>query len=525
MKKIYLLICQVLACYCLAAQDPEYPTPQSIPANLVSAEYFIDTDPGFGLGTPIPITPAANLNNIPVTINTTGLSVGTHRLYIRTKNATGTWGLSNVVEFLYDADPAYPASPAAPGNIVQAEYFIDADPGIGNATPIPISTGTDISNLASTINTTGLSNGTHRLYLRKMNAGGSWSITSIKEFLMDTDPAYPTPPSTPGQIVNAEYFIDTDPGFGNGTPVNISAGTDISNIPIQPSLVGLNNGTHRIYLRSMDAGGTWSITHVQDFLYDTDPSYPVAPATPGNIVRAEYFINTDPGFGNGTPITITPGTDISNLSFEVNTTGLPNGNHTLFVRALDDWSLTAFTSFTMGSALPLRWVSFVAYNRSTSIDLQWKTTAEENTAHFEVERSIDGVHFNTIGKVSAVNSAGNHQYQFTDADPLPAVNHYRLKQVDLDGRFEHSRIVSINRSSITIRIYPNPVIDQVTILLKESSSGTIHIHAATGNLLQRMVIQVGATSATANFANYPAGVYFITVDTGTQKIIKKLIKR
>ena len=66
------------------------------------AEYFFDTDPGFGSATAIAITPGVNLTNVPVTVNTAGLSNGFHRLFLRTKNAEGRWALVTIKDFLYD---------------------------------------------------------------------------------------------------------------------------------------------------------------------------------------------------------------------------------------------------------------------------------------------------------------------------------------------------------------------------------------------------------------------------------------
>ena len=64
--------------------------------------------------------------------------------------------------FLSNAqDPAYPGTPAVLQNITAAEYFIDTDPGIGNATAISVAAAVNISNVTPAINVTGLSNGVH----------------------------------------------------------------------------------------------------------------------------------------------------------------------------------------------------------------------------------------------------------------------------------------------------------------------------------------------------------------------------
>jgi hypothetical protein len=80
------------------------------------------------------------------------------------------------------ADPDYPAAPPAPQNIIAAEYFIDTDPGYGNATAIALTPGVNIVNTAFNASTAGLSNGVHRIFIRTRNNEGRWSIVVIQDF-------------------------------------------------------------------------------------------------------------------------------------------------------------------------------------------------------------------------------------------------------------------------------------------------------------------------------------------------------
>lgn len=80
-----------------------------------------------------------------------------------------------------------------------------------------------------------------------------------------------------------------------------------------------------------------------------DPTYPPPPPAPKNIVAAEYFLDVDPGFGAGTPITLIPDTEISNIPVTVNTGGLNRGRHFLFIRTKDQsgvWSQTLISEFS-----------------------------------------------------------------------------------------------------------------------------------------------------------------------------------
>ena len=333
--------------------DPVYTTIPSA-QNIIAAEYFIDTDPGFGAATAIAITPGIDLNTVPVSVITAGLSNGIHRLLIRSKNAEGLWSIATIKDFLVDFDFTYPTPVPLPQNIVRAEYFIDTDPGFGNATAIAITAGLDITNIVTAVNTTGLSNGTHRLYLRTKNNEGYWSAANVREFITDTDPAYPIIPSAPQNIISAEYFINTDTGAGNGTSIPLTAGLDINNIAVAVNTASLSPATtNRLYIRTKNNEGSWSIANLKEFVIEitNDPVYPPSSVAPQNIIAAEYFINTDPGIGSGTSIPLTAALDVSNISVAVNTSSLsPATTNWVYLRTKNNegrWSIANVKQFTV----------------------------------------------------------------------------------------------------------------------------------------------------------------------------------
>lgn len=349
-KYLYTLLLSAFSLLAYA-QDPAYPPAPPAAQNIVAAEYFIDTDPGFGLGTAIAITPGTAINNANVSINVNGLSVGIHRVFIRTRNTEGRWSLVAVKDFLYNQDPVYAAPPAAPQQVTAVEYFIDTDPGVGNGTAINITPAVDLHNIPAVLNMNGLLAGIHRLYIRTRNNEGGWSITHVKDFSVDFDLPYPAAPPAIQNITAAEYFIDTDPGIGQGTGISLTPGIDLSNVAATISTAGLSVGTHRLYLRTKGTEGYWSITSANEFIVSTEVGYPPAPVAPPAIVAAEYFVDTDPGVGMGTAIAITPGVDLNNVPATINTAGLSNGDHRLYIRTKGQegrWSITNRASFFVG---------------------------------------------------------------------------------------------------------------------------------------------------------------------------------
>lgn len=142
--------------------------------NIIAAEYFFDTDPGFENGTSLTVT---NNNAISESyaISTTTLPEGFHTLYIRIKNSQNKWSLSGRRIF-------YKSPPIGNNDIVSAEYFIDVDPGVGNATVVAV---TQSTSLFETININipnDLPSGDHFLHLRILNSSGKWSLYARPEF-------------------------------------------------------------------------------------------------------------------------------------------------------------------------------------------------------------------------------------------------------------------------------------------------------------------------------------------------------
>lgn len=217
-------------------------------------------------------------------------------------------------------------------NITQLEYFIDTDPGRGNATAVAIVSATDISGLTVPVPVGALATGFHTMVVRSLDANGNWSLDNPLLFFK--------PGAAPGAVPNItalEYYIDSDPGRGNAIAVTISPAQDISGLTVPVPINALAPGFHLMGVRSRDANGNWSLDNYWLFF----KGGAIAPTIPA-ITSMEYYIDTDPGRGSATPITITPGTDIPNLSLPVPINAYLPGIHIMGVRSRDangNWSL------------------------------------------------------------------------------------------------------------------------------------------------------------------------------------------
>ncbi len=249
----------------------------------------------------------------------------------------------------------------------------------------------------------------------------------------------------------------------------------------------------------------------------TIPPNPV----PGNITKLEYFFDTDPGFGNGKSITIPSTPDLSNYSFAADLTGLKNDTtHTLYIRTFDDWSLTNTRTFLIGTALPLTWMSFNAKAVNKNVELDWITAREINTDHFDIERSDDGVHFSKIGTVvSSKNTSAESDYTFTDDQPMNGISYYRLKQVDIDGNFTYSTIISVKiNTKLSVQIIGNPVHQNLHLEISGTMGKAIPVSVIDASGRKYKTFTVSDGNKQINMDDLASGLYYLVYQPGNRVV-------
>jgi len=216
---------------------------------LTHAEYFFDTDPGTGNGSPLSVT-AADTLVFNGTVSAAGLADGFHFLHIRAKDSNGRWSLTERRVFFVQT--IMPSGPLA-----DAEYFFDMDPGPGNGTALSV-TGGDTITFAGMLSAGALSAGFHFLHIRTRSSGGRWSLAERRVFYIEPVTAVPI-------LTGAEYFVDTDPGFGNATPIAVTPG-DTLDFTGALAIATTDTGTHVLYIRAVDASNRWSLYEPRNFL-------------------------------------------------------------------------------------------------------------------------------------------------------------------------------------------------------------------------------------------------------------------
>lgn len=181
---------------------------------------------------------------------------------------------------------------------------------------------------------------------------------------------------------------------------------------------------------------------------------------------------------------------------------------------------TEYILGSIGNPLPLNLISFTGSKQSNDAILQWKTTNEVNVSHFELQRSEDGQNFVTAGTVLP----GSFSYQYTDAGIFNSklVVFYRLKSFDMDNRFSYSAIIKLEgKSELLFTVYPNPVMDMLTIG-GLPQKGTIRLFNAAGKLLLQQ--SVNAQTVTMDISQYAKGMYVLQYQSVNGILSQKIIK-
>jgi hypothetical protein len=170
------------------------------------------------------------------------------------------------------------------------------------------------------------------------------------------------------------------------------------------------------------------------------------------------------------------------------------------------------------TVLPIELTSFQVKVAATPV-LTFTTATERNNAYFLVERSADGRNFKEIGKINgAGESNSTKEYTFTDAKPFKGVNYYRLKQVDFDGKFEYSKVISVVFGKTGgVRVFPTvDVADAIQVQFDEPTeeASAWQVIDATGRIIANGTFEAEISEYAVPVAQLPAGAYFLRLTTG-----------
>ncbi len=167
--------------------------------------------------------------------------------------------------------------------------------------------------------------------------------------------------------------------------------------------------------------------------------------------------------------------------------------------------------------------------------IEWNTYSESGARNFELEKSSDGRNFNMIKSIASTgnsNSIKNYSYVDNDLPKNEEIIYYRLKMIDLDGRFDYSKVIMLKHAlSIYIdKCYPD-VIDKygkvnINMVSNKEQKAYIAVYSINGIKIHEKVqlLSKGMNAFMINgFNKANAGVYIIKINAGDFSDHRKVV--
>ena len=234
------------------------------------------------------------------------------------------------------------------------------------------------------------------------------------------------------------------------------------------------------------------------------------------LTNSKVYTNTTFAYTNEVLTFSVPASSTDNI-IVVQFTGY-NNSTTLGV-IVDDITLTVLSS------LPVQLISFTAELRNGQTALNWKTASELNNKHFVVERSGNGSPFDSIGMVQAApNNNSTKSYTFTDTKINNGTNFYRLRQVDIDGSYSYSKVVTVKgqKDNGGVKIFPTMATTHVNVNLTSSASTIImvSVYDASGKTMIRTnkTLSTGVNQQSIDIASLAKGAYYLHIQDNSGNI-------
>jgi hypothetical protein len=180
--------------------------------------------------------------------------------------------------------------------------------------------------------------------------------------------------------------------------------------------------------------------------------------------------------------------------------------------------MSNFSQFVIGSnvtVVPLTLITFTGIQKNTNAILNWKTTNEINTSHFDIEKSSNGINFIKIGKVySNTFSSFENDYQYQENNLVTGQYYYRLKMVDKDGKSTFSPVVFLSVKIInTLLVYPT--ITNSSIYIANTNNEVIYLYNSVGQFIRKM------NNGLNDISNLINGLYILKAGDNATTIIKQ----
>ena len=175
--------------------------------------------------------------------------------------------------------------------------------------------------------------------------------------------------------------------------------------------------------------------------------------------------------------------------------------------------------------LPIKLTSFSYSKYNRKVVLNWETAAEPDNVQFVVERSVDGITFETLNSVPGLGNNAVNRYQVEDASPR-YVNHYRLKQVDAQGRIEYSKILYVKINDASPLHVLNTIVTDRVVFSVDASDKIAQTTIYNMNGQSMYTTKTKQSTNTVDISGWTKGKYIIrVVTTDGQAFTEQFVKQ
>ena len=223
----------------------------------------------------------------------------------------------------------------------------------------------------------------------------------------------------------------------------------------------------------------------------------------------------------------------NSLDFGVGLLNLGNTLGTTFDFVFDDNGLGKSYSYSYTSCniqtLPSTLVEFNAVPVNKTVAVKWDAVSEIDLSHYELQRSVDGVNYETIALAFAKNGTRN-AYTHNDQHPFKGINYYRLKMIDIDTKFTYSTVVTVrfdDKVPAHIVVAPNPVLNDINVRMTGLEKGTYSIEMISANGQRIFTKQVNVNQhlhieTIERKSTTPDGIYILNVYNNLNERVKSI---
>ncbi len=227
--------------------------------------------------------------------------------------------------------------------------------------------------------------------------------------------------------------------------------------------------------------------------------------TRDSLIVAHYF---DPGAGNRWMSEHI----IGGTANTGNVSGTVNFGYVKSNKIIGNFTDKYFTLGTMSkwNALPVKLLYWTAIADGNKVRLNWNVEEEKDVVKYDIEKSVDGIHFTHLLSVASLQKNA-WLYTAFDYSPVTGWNYYRLKITDRANKFEYAGIrkVRFDKGLQFVRIFPNPATDKLNILLPSGYNGkvSLQLHGIDGRFISTM--KPASVYVQLNVSHLPAGSYVL----------------